>query len=209
MGWVSCNAVAPKPRTEASLPSLGHKRKTSCRHRKPQGVRCKLRKRLTPAKLPLVLCFRRFSPNKKPYGSYNRELSGEGAVLVVRILNKSRLPNGLVTMFISGALYNSNYSALGLTGAFMRHTQAAEKGACTEGDTRPACRTIAAAGGVAGVLLNLGLPESEHIRRHNAWSLPKNNYISGAGCKYGRQAGPAGSRAHPEASVEVECDANV
>jgi dihydroxy-acid dehydratase len=59
--------------------------------------------------------------------------------------------------------------------------------------------------------LNLEVPESELIRRRNAWSPPKNSYTSGALWKYGQQVGPARSGAvtHPGASVEVVCYADI
>jgi dihydroxy-acid dehydratase len=59
--------------------------------------------------------------------------------------------------------------------------------------------------------LNLEVPESELIRRRNAWSPPKNDYTSGALWKYGRQVGSArfGAVTHPGASVEVMCYADV
>ena len=57
-------AVAQLPRTETSLPSLGHKRRTDCYNRKTQGFRARSKKRLMPVKWPLVLCFRRFFSKK-------------------------------------------------------------------------------------------------------------------------------------------------
>jgi dihydroxy-acid dehydratase len=59
--------------------------------------------------------------------------------------------------------------------------------------------------------LDLEVPESELIRRRNAWSPPKNSYTSGALWKYGQQVGPARSGAvtHPGASVEVVCYADL
>jgi dihydroxy-acid dehydratase len=59
--------------------------------------------------------------------------------------------------------------------------------------------------------LNLEVPESELIRRRNAWSPPKNSYTSGALWKYGQQVGPArfGAVTHPGASVEVVCYADI
>jgi dihydroxy-acid dehydratase len=59
--------------------------------------------------------------------------------------------------------------------------------------------------------LDLEVPESELIRRRNAWSPPKNNYTSGALWKYGQQVRPArfGAVTHPGASVEVACYADI
>jgi dihydroxy-acid dehydratase len=59
--------------------------------------------------------------------------------------------------------------------------------------------------------LDLEVPESELVRRRNAWSPPKNSYTSGALWKYGQQVGPARSGAvtHPGASVEVVCYADI
>ncbi len=59
--------------------------------------------------------------------------------------------------------------------------------------------------------LDIEVPESELLRRHNAWSPPKNNYTTGALWKYGQQVGPArhGAVTHPGASVEVVCYADI
>ncbi len=59
--------------------------------------------------------------------------------------------------------------------------------------------------------LNLELPQSERIRRGNAWSLPKINYTSGTTSRLGQEPGPAGcgAVAGPAAGVRVVGDADV
>jgi dihydroxy-acid dehydratase len=60
-------------------------------------------------------------------------------------------------------------------------------------------------------ILDLEVGEEELQRRHNAWTLPKNNTTSGAIWKYAQSVGPArtGAVTHEGASVEVVCYADI
>jgi hypothetical protein len=142
-------------------------------------------------KLPLVLCFRRFAPQKNSHRSCNREHSTEGAVLVAGWQGQ-QLADGHIKMGSAGVLHKSH--------SYVAH---------------PADRIgpdkIGLLAGIGARPLNLELPQSERIRRGNARSLPKNNYTSRTTLKFGQETGPAGCGAVTEtaAGVKVVGDADV
>jgi len=139
-------------------------------------------------KLPLVLCFRRFSSQKNSNENCNREHSAEGTVL----RQGQRLANGHIKM---GAVY-------------VLHKTCGHV-------ARPAdwigLDKIALLAAIITRPLNLELPQSERIRRGNARTLPKNNYMSGTTLKLGQETGPAGCGAvtGTAAGVKVVGDADV
>src|SRR5208337_4843843 len=124
-----------------------------------------------PTKQPLVLCIRRFSPQKKATCYRNRILPVEGAVLVVRMFDKSQLPSRHVTVGADRAPHRSYYYAMGLTEeeiaqpfvgvvscwneaapcniALMRQAQSAKRGVKEAGGTPREFCTITVTDGIA------------------------------------------------------------
>jgi hypothetical protein len=152
-----------------------------------------------PTKLPFVLCFRRFSPQKKLFGIHNRELPVEGAVLFATS-GKFQLASTMQENLASGMRERQALPKRYLTGAVKR------------------CRIIVSRPGgnpatwdAEPGTLNLEVPQRELNRRRNAWSSPKNNYISGTIWQHGQLSRPARFRAstNPGASVKVVCYANI
>jgi len=158
---------------------------------KPQGVRCNLQIAAYANEVAVGTVFPALLSIKNIRWKLNREHSAGGTVVGRRMFNGHSYGRavkmgavGALCISYRRALHSSDGTGLGRIGF---------------------------PGGTSAYQLNLELPQTERIRRGNAWSLPKNNYTLSTTLRLGQESGPAGCSAGkgPAVGVKVVGDADV